>query len=104
MVNCALPLLVVPYLFKTLGVEKFGLIAFAQAIVVYFGLFVNYGFDLSASKEISVHRDDAKKVSEIYSSVTTVKVIFAFIAFIIFTLMVFSIDKFSDDWKLYVFQ
>ena len=103
MVNYILPLIVVPYLFTTLGAEKFGLIAFAQAVVAYFGLFVNYGFNLSATKEISVHRDSPKKVSEIYSSVTTIKVLFSIIAFGIFTLMVFSIDRFSEDWKLYLF-
>lgn len=103
MVNYILPLIVIPYLFTTLGAEKFGLIVFAQAVVIYFGLFVNYGFNLSATKEISIHRDNVKKISEIYSSVTTIKVIFSLIAFGVFNLMVFSLDRFSEDWKLYLF-
>jgi len=102
-VNYILPLIVVPYLFTTLGADKFGRIAFAQAVVIYFGLFVNYGFNISATKEISIHRNDTKKVSEIYSSVTTIKVIFSLIAFGVFTLMVFSIDRFAEDWELYLF-
>ncbi|MEO1957291.1 MAG: oligosaccharide flippase family protein, partial [Methylophilaceae bacterium] len=51
MMNYALPLIVVPYLFTTLGTEKYGLVVFAQAIVIYFGLFISYGFSLSATKE-----------------------------------------------------
>jgi polysaccharide transporter, PST family len=101
-VNYILPLLVVPYLFTTLGAEKFGLIAFAQAVVIYFGLLVNYGFNLSATKGISIHRNDAKKVSEIYSSVTIIKLIFSIIAFGIFAIMVFNVDIFMEDWKLYL--
>ena len=103
MVNYILPLIVIPYLFSTLGAEKFGLIIFAQAIVMYFGLFINYGFNLSGTREISIHRENTKKISEIYSSITIIKLLFLFIAFIVFILMVFSFDKFSGDWKLYLF-
>ncbi|MBU4024255.1 oligosaccharide flippase family protein, partial [bacterium] len=103
MMNYLLPLLVIPYLFTTLGSEKFGLIAFAQAVVTYFSLFVNYGFNLSATREISIHRDNTKKVSEIFSTVTTIKVIFLFTAFCIFNLIIYYVDKFSGDWKLYLF-
>jgi len=102
MVNYILPLIVVPYLFTTLGTEKFGLIAFAQSTVVYFSLFVNYGFNLSATKEIAIHQNNLKKVSEIYSSVTTIKIIFTVIAFSIFSLIIFSFDKFYGNWKLYL--
>ena len=102
-VNNLLPLIVVPYLFTTLGADKFGLIVFAQVVVSYFGLFVNYGFNLSATKEISIHRDNTRNISEIYSTVTTIKVLFSIIAFAAFILIVLSIDRFSEDWKLYFF-
>lgn len=102
MMNYILPLIVVPYLFTTLGSEKFGLVTFAQIVVTYFSLFVNYGFNLSATREISVHRDNAKKVSEIYSTVTIIKTIFFFIALSIFSLIIFNVDKFTEDWKLYL--
>jgi len=102
-VNSLLPLIVVPYLYTTLGANKFGLIVFAQVVVSYFGLFVNYGFNFSATKEISVHRDNKRKISEIYSSVTTIKFVFTVSAFLAFLLMIFNIDRFSEDWKLYLF-
>lgn len=100
--NYLVPLIIVPYLFATLGTEKFGLIVFAQSLVASFGLFVNYGFNLSATKEIAVNQKDIQKISEIYSTVTVIKSVFALIAFLIFIIMIFTFNKFSDDRILYL--
>jgi len=56
-----LPLITVPYLVRVLGPEKFGLVAFGQSLVAFFALFVNYGFDLTATREISIKRRDDKE-------------------------------------------
>jgi polysaccharide transporter, PST family len=100
--NYLVPLIIVPYLFAVLGTEKYGLIVFAQSLVASFGLFVNYGFNLSATKEIAVHQKNIKKVSEIYSTVTVIKSIFALIALLVFAIMIFTFNKFSDDKTLYL--
>jgi PST family polysaccharide transporter len=102
-INYALPLLVIPYLFSTLGADKFGLVIFAQSFVAYFGFVINYGFNLSAVREISLHRGDIKKVSEIYSVVTSIKCIFLIIAFLLLILAVVTFDVLYENWILYIF-
>ena len=96
-----LPLITFPYLVKVLGVDKFGLVMFAQAFLMFFNILTDYGFDLSATREVSIHRDNKEKLTEIYGSVISIKTILIFVSFIILTIVVFSFEKFSSDWELY---
>src|ERR1700744_3776836 len=63
------PMIILPYLFRVIGPEKFGLIAFAQALVQYFMILTDYGFSVSATKEISLNVENNARVRNIISAV-----------------------------------
>src|SRR5512147_2784453 len=73
--NYLAPLILIPYLTRVLGLPRYGLVELARAVSVYFLILTDYGFSLSATREISVHRDDPEKVSEVFSAVMTLKLL-----------------------------
>jgi PST family polysaccharide transporter len=96
-----LPIIIVPYLFRVIGPEKFGLIAFAQAFVQYFMIITDYGFNVSATKEISLCGENKTKMVNIISAVMTLKTALAFLSLLILCLVVYFVPRFKDDWLVY---
>ena len=103
-INYILPVIVLPYLIRVLGPEKFGLIAFAQAFVQYFMILTDYGFSLSATKSISLCRGQKNKVSAIFSSVMTVKTILTILSFLILITIINLVPRFKQDSLVFVFS
>ncbi len=102
--NYLFPIITLPYLVRILGPEKYGLINFAQSLAYYFVILTDYGFNLSATKEVSVNRDDAHKVSSIFNSIMAVKLALMAASIVIMGLLVFFVPKFRQDWLIYVFS
>jgi len=99
-----LPFIAIPYIVMTIGVEKFGLITFSSAIIAYFQLIVNYGFDSIATKNISLHRDSKEQYSKHFLSVIISKLImFIFSLFLLF-LLLYLIDALYVDRFVYIFS
>ena len=86
-----------PYLVRVLGADKFGLVAFAHALMQYFIIVTDYGFNLSATRDIAANRDDMLKVSQIFSTVMLVRLTLMMAGFGLLYLLVLAIGRFAAD-------
>jgi len=97
--NLLIPLLLTPYLIKTVGISNFGKIVFSQSVILTLNILIEYGFNLSATRSISINRADQLKVNEIYSATFGAKLLLISIAFAILCLLLF-IPLFSENKTL----
>jgi len=96
-----LPLVNIPYLLRVIGPEHYGLIAFSQAVMMYFVTLNDYGFNLSATRELAVRRDDPVLRSELYSAVMTIKCSFCVLSFLILCALVHFVPKFHGNGPIF---
>ncbi|MDQ6531538.1 oligosaccharide flippase family protein [Flavobacterium sp. LHD-85] len=100
--NYIFPLLTIPYLFRTLGVETFGLISFASAFAQYFVILTDFGFNLSGVQFISINRDN-KQLRDIYFVHVLISQLFLFLVGLVILLSVlFIFNKFNHDKWVYL--
>lgn len=100
--NYILPLLILPYLVRVLGAEKFGLVMLAQSLCLFLTVLVDFGFNLSGTREISLSRNNKTKMSQIFIAIMLIKIALVFIAFLFFFTIVMFIDRFSVDYEIYL--
>ena len=70
-----MPFIALPYIIRVIGAENYGLIAFVQTVISYFSMFVNFGLDISAVRNVALARNDEDKLAEVVSSVLCLKCI-----------------------------
>jgi O-antigen/teichoic acid export membrane protein len=81
--NYIAPLLVLPYLMKVLGAEKFGYIGFSLSVMQYLMLVVDFGFNLTATKKIALCKDNQTELNKIFSSTLYAKILLLFFSLIL---------------------
>jgi PST family polysaccharide transporter len=94
--NYLIPLLIIPYVVRALGPEVFGKVSYAQNIIFYFTIIINYGFDYSATQAIAVNKHDKEKVSNIFWTVSATKAVLFCISFISMLVVTFSVSEISN--------
>jgi len=100
--NYLVPLIILPYLFRVLGDSRYGLIEFARALSVYFLTVTDYGFSLSATREVAVHREDPQKVSEIFSAVMLLRFLLVVLSLVVLVALVLGVRRLRMDWAVYL--
>lgn len=95
--NLIVPLLVFPFLLKTLGLELFGLYSFAYSATLFCFMFCDYGFNFSGSKYIAINKLDIQKRDTAFSTIVTLKGLIAIVISIVWIAFVFYYPIFKNN-------
>lgn len=99
-INYIFPFVTMKYLIVTIGLENFGLISFVQSFILYFTIFTDYGFNITATRDIA-RSDSSEEVAAIFSSTITAKILLLLLSTVIYTILVLTVSKFSANESLY---
>jgi PST family polysaccharide transporter len=96
------PLITYPYLLRVLGFQIYGSIIFAQSITMFVAIVINFGFNISGTRDIACSREDSIEISKIVSSIYTLKLVLWLLCLVIYFLAIYLIPFLRENWLLYV--
>lgn len=88
-----IPLVLTPYISRTLGAEKIGIYAYTYSIVYYFMLATLLGINNYGSRSIAKNSYDEEKMSNIFSEIYGLQLRIGFIMLIIYNFIIMFIIK-----------
>lgn len=98
------PLIVVPYVSRVVGPSYLGKINFSQSYINYFLLIINFGFDFTATKRISIIKDDRKALIETFNEVISAKIVLFVLSLIVFAVLTYSYPVLRKDLMLHCYS
>ncbi|PAY55834.1 hypothetical protein A8C40_06475 [Ligilactobacillus salivarius] len=84
-----LPLVTLPYLTRVLTVDNYGVVNYVKSIMTYMQIIIEFGFILSATKDIVKAGNDKKIIGEITGNVILGKILLSLLSLIV--LIIFTI-------------
>ena len=102
LVNAVLPFVTLPYLIKVLGIQQYGAIVLALSLIAYFQAVTDYGFNLSATREIARHRTNKRQLSFIYSKTIITKMYLLLFSLAVLIPIILLVPQFKEDLLVYL--
>ena len=99
--NYLVPLLLIPYLARILGASGWGVLAFMLAFVSFISLFTEYGFYLSAQREVARCQGSREALSRLFNEVLSTKLLLAVFVAVIFSITTIFVPELNRDPRLF---
>jgi O-antigen/teichoic acid export membrane protein len=101
--NYILPILILPFLTRALGVDGFAFISVALATIQLSFVITDYGLSVYAPYEIALAKSSPDKINRFISNVYALKVILFFAALCVFTVIMWTQDT-ANWWGILFFS
>lgn len=97
------PLALLPFLVRVLGAERYGELVFAQSVALYFQILVEYGYGLSATRAISLVREDHRRTNAVVFAVLQKRALLLLGSACVYAAIVLSVQFMRSDAWLFFF-
>lgn len=91
-----------PFLTRTLGENSFGLMGLAFSVIQYGVLLTDFGFNLSATREIAQVRDDPAAVARIFWRTTWIKTLLMLLSCLALLIPILLLPDWRAHWQAYL--
>lgn len=100
--NYLLSLAVTPYESRILGPAIYGVLGVASAIMAYFQLLIDFGFLLSGTQEVAIHREDRGQLCRLFTAITCAKLFLIAASVVILLALCMAIPGWREKMGLYL--
>ena len=100
--NFLLPLLVMPFVIQQIGIGRFGVVSVAHVFMIYLATIGDYGFNLTATRDVVLKKNDKAALSKIFYTVLLSKGLITACLFLLLLLLVFIVPFFQIHKTLYL--
>lgn len=95
-------LILLPYLTRVLGPEKWGLISLGERSTLLFGFLIDFGLSTISNKKMAVNIDDLEEKKEIFSQTIYTRSLFGIICTIIFIFLLLFVEMFFMNKLVFI--
>lgn len=99
--NFLIPIIIMPFVIRKIGADGFGMVAVAQVLMVYLATISDYGFNLTATRRITLHREDRKANSQLFFTVLVTKLLITVILFALLIVAIVLLSPSKEKQLLY---
>jgi PST family polysaccharide transporter len=100
--NFLLPVLVMPFVIKIIGADGYGVVAVAQGVMLLFVTVSEYGFNVTATRALALHRNDVSKNARLFFTVLAAKMVICLVLFAALLLLITLVPFFKPHFQLYL--
>ena len=96
--NLLISFLLIPIIFRSIGVENFGLVNLSLTIVYLLSIAVTYGYNLNGPKLISVIKNDKKELEKLVNEIISIRLFLSLIIFLAVFIVYILFGNYSNYW------
>lgn len=93
--NQFLPLAIIPYLTRVLGVDFYGAYAYIILCIGFISVLLDYGFNIYGVQRVVLARSSDKKMAFIFSGINSAKFLILFFAIFLYFILIFCNENYE---------